>query len=400
MPEPAWAHWSAAGAERPWTIGVEEEVMLLERDRWGVANLADAVVAQLPPELARSVGLETHACVLELRTAPHDSVAAAGAELARLRRSVAALLGRRLGLAAAAAGTHPLVTRAEVEVSAGVRYRGIAEATGVLARREPTMALHVHVAVPTGDGAIRALDGLRGDLPLLLALSANSPFWRGEDTGFASVRTPIFSMFPRTGIPRRYGTYERYVATVDPLLRSGALPDDGHLWWDARPRPHLGTLEVRIMDAQTRVLDAVALTALVRCMVRAHAEGAPQAASDEVLAENRFRAARDGMRATFVAAGGNRLQPARELLRRRLDDLAPVADELRCTPELILVHGLAAGTGAERQRAQAREAGLPDLPRRLASAFAGAGVASAPSRPLPRAGRPRFVTMSETTVTR
>jgi glutamate---cysteine ligase / carboxylate-amine ligase len=175
----------------------------------GFANRAGEVVAQLPPELAGSVGLETHACVLELRTGPHASVATAGAELARLRRRVAALLRWRLGLAAAAAGTHPLATRAEVEVSAGSRYRGIAETTRVLARREPTMALHVHVAVPTGDAAIRALDRLRGDLPLLLALSANSPFWRGEDTGFASIRTPIFSMFPRTGIPRRYGTYER-----------------------------------------------------------------------------------------------------------------------------------------------------------------------------------------------
>jgi carboxylate-amine ligase len=124
MPEPAWAHWSPAGAERPWTLGVEEEVMLLDRDRWRVANLADELVAQLPPELAGSVGLETHACVLELRTAPHGSVAAAGAELARLRRCVAALLGRRLGLAAAAAGTHPFATSAEVEVSAAPRYRG------------------------------------------------------------------------------------------------------------------------------------------------------------------------------------------------------------------------------------------------------------------------------------
>jgi carboxylate-amine ligase len=400
MPEPAWAQWSAAGAERPWTVGIEEEVMLLDRDRWGVANVAGEVVAQLPPELAGSVGLETHACVLELRTAPHASVAAAGAELARLRRCVAALVGRRLGLAVAAAGTHPLVTRAEVEVSAGPRYRDIEDSTRVLARREPTMALHVHVAVPTGDGAIRALDGLRHDLPLLLALSANSPFWRGEDTGFASIRTPIFSMFPRTGIPRSYGTYERYVAAVDPLLRSGALPDTGHLWWDARPRPHLGTLEVRIMDAQTRVLDAAALAALVCCLVRAHAEVAPQAMPDEVLAENRFRAARDGMRATFVAPDGSRLQPARELLRRRLDELAPVADDLHCAPELILAHGLAAGTGAERQRAQAREAGLPGLPLRLASAFGGAGIVAAASRSLPRAGRPRFVTMSETTVTR
>ena len=135
-------------------------------------------------------------------------------------------------------------------------------------------------------------------------------------------------------------------------------------------------------------------------LVRAHAECPAPRVPDEVVAENRFRAARDGMRATFIAADGGPPRPARELLRRRLDELAPFADELGCMPELILVPGLAAGTGAERQRAQAREAGLPDLPRRLASAFAGAGIVAASSGPLPRGGRPRFVTISETTVTR
>src|SRR3954466_205858 len=117
------------------------------------------------------------------------------------------------------------------------------------------MALHVHVAVPDGATAVRALDGLRDDLPLLLALSANSPFWRGADSGFASMRTPIFSMFPRVGIARHFGAYAEYVRAVEAVVGSGAIRDPSFLWWDARIQPRFGTVEVRIMDAQSRVTD-------------------------------------------------------------------------------------------------------------------------------------------------
>ena len=167
---------------------------------------------------------ETHACGVELRTDPDPSVAGAAAQLAHLRELLDATLKDGLGLRAAAAGTHPLATGAEVAVSGRERYREIAATMRALARREPTMAMHVHVAVPDGDTAVRALDRLRADLPLLLALSGNSPYWRGADSGFASIRTPIFGMFPRVGIPRRFGTYDGYVQAVDLLLRASG-PD-------------------------------------------------------------------------------------------------------------------------------------------------------------------------------
>lgn len=204
---PVWARWTEAAAETPWTVGIEEEVMLLDpRRTWSVANRIDAVLAALPPGIAAHASAETHACVVELRTAPHPTVAAAGAELALLRRALDEALRGTLGLRAAAAGTHPTATPSEVALSAGARYRHIGATMGALAHREPTMAQHVHVAVPDGACAVRALNGLRSDLPLVLALSANSPFWRGGDSGFASIRTPIFSMFPRVGIPRRFGS--------------------------------------------------------------------------------------------------------------------------------------------------------------------------------------------------
>jgi glutamate---cysteine ligase / carboxylate-amine ligase len=361
---PAWAAWSPRAAARPWTVGIEDEAMLLEPGSWAPANRVEDVLAALPPEAGRSAATETHACVLELRTDPHATVAGAAAELAALRRTLAETLDA-LGLRAAAAGTHPLATAAQVELCARSRYRAVTEMTRVLARREPTMAQHVHVAVPGPAEAVRALDGLRGELPLLLALAANSPYWRGEDSGFASMRTPLFSAFPRSGIARAFGDYAGYVAAVDPLLRAGAIPDLGFLWWDARLQPALGTVEVRGMDAQSRPADAAALAAVVQCLVRLHAEGGPPAAAPEVLDENRFLAARDGVDAVLLDGRGGRLS-ARDAVFDLLVRCAPAGRELGCTEELGLAARLAADPGHARQR----RTGIDDLAGALADAFA------------------------------
>jgi glutamate---cysteine ligase / carboxylate-amine ligase len=367
---PGWARWSAAASARPWTVGIEEEAMIVDPGDWSVANRIDDVLAALPASLACRTSAETHACVIELKTTPSASVADAASELARLRRALDRTLRRRLGLRAASAGTHPLAHRAEVAVSAGSRYREIAATMRVLAYREPTMAQHVHVAVTDGDTAVRALDGLRHDLPLVLALAANSPYWRAADSGFASVRTPIFSMFPRVGIPRRFGTYAQYVQAVDPMLRANAIPDPGFLWWDARLQPRLGTVEVRIMDAQSRVRDAAALAAVVQCLVRLHADGKRwRAAGSEVLAENRFLAARDGMRAQLVEVCAERTRPLRDALAELLADCEPIAVELGCEDELAGAAELAADPGDARQRRYAGEAALAHLPEWLADQF-------------------------------
>ena len=189
--------------------------MLLDpHSDWSVANRVDDVLGVLPAQVATHASAETHACVVELSTAPFATVAAASAELTHLRQSLDGALRDNLGLRAAVAGTHPTVTRSEVALSAGVRYQQIGATMRTLALREPTMAQHVHVLIrrPAQRPSV------------LLALSANSPFWRGRDSGFASIRTPIFSMFPRVGIPRRFGDYTEYVSAVEPMLRSGRSP--------------------------------------------------------------------------------------------------------------------------------------------------------------------------------
>jgi glutamate---cysteine ligase / carboxylate-amine ligase len=366
----AWTRW-AGDAGRPWTVGIEEELMLLDPAGHGYVNRVDDVLEALPPAVAEHTAPETHACVLELRSSPHATVAQAAVELGGLRERVDDVLREQLGLCAAVAGLHPTAGRDDAELSTHPRYREVAASTRALARREPTMAQHVHVSVPDEDMAVRALDGLRGDLPVILALSANSPYWLGRDSGFASMRTPIFSMFPRVGIPRRFGGYGEYVATVGALLRSHAVADPGFVWWDARLQPRLGTVEVRVMDAQSRLLDVAALAAVVQCTVRRHAERrGGYAPAPELLAENRFLAARDGMDAQLLdERRDDGRRSLRAALAQLLEDSAGAAAELGCTAELEDAAVLAADPGYARQRRCADRHGMPGLLARLAGEF-------------------------------
>ena len=202
--------------------------MLLEPSDWSLAQSSDVVLAGLSDELSAHTAPETHAAVVELATGVHQDVDGAVAELASLRSRLSLELDA-LGLTVAAAGTHPLTVHEETEVSGAVRYRGLRDSLRVLARREPTMALHVHVGVPAPEDAIRVLNGLRRQIPVLLALSANSPFWQGRDSGFASARTHIFQAFPRAGPPRFFADYADYTGAVDALIAPGAIPDPSFL---------------------------------------------------------------------------------------------------------------------------------------------------------------------------
>src|SRR5687767_1580506 len=351
-PLTGWAAWNRAGADAPWTVGVEEEVMLLDPVTWMPASRSEEVLAALDPEVAEHTAAETHGSAVELATAPHGTVAEAVAQLAELRRGLAEQLGS-MGMAAAVAGTHPLASWEDTEVSPGARYQFLYASMRELARREPTFALHVHVAVPDEHAALRALNGLREELPLLLALSANSPYWQGRDSGLASARIPIFQAFPRTGTPRAFASYEAYVEAVDVLIRCDAIPEPTFLWWDARLQPRFGTVEVRIMDAQTRVADTAAIVALVQCLVRLEAEREPAeptpADAPEVLSENRFIAARDGIGARLIEPAASTRRPARDRLAELVDACTPHARALGCAAELAAVQRLAASPGAARQ---------------------------------------------------
>jgi carboxylate-amine ligase len=366
MSDAHWADWSPAGREAPWTVGVEEEIMLLEPRSWGLDSRSDEVLAALPEDLQGRTAAETHGSALEIATTPHADVAGVAAELCALRSALARVLDP-LGIRAAVAGTHPFTLWEDVEVSPGARYQFLYSSLRELARREPTFGLHVHVAVPTPEQAVRAYNRLRAHLPMLLALSGNSPFWQGRDTGLASMRTPLFQAFPRVGIPRECRSYADYVEGVDMLLRCDAIPEPTFLWWDVRLQPRFGTIEVRIMDAQTRVADTAALTALVQCLVHLEAHeghaGRSLVSRPEVLEENRFIAARDGMEAKLLDPALECRRDAREWLDELLDVCAPHAAELGCPAELEAVRTLAGAPGAARQRSRAGQGSAPQLGR-------------------------------------
>jgi glutamate---cysteine ligase / carboxylate-amine ligase len=382
---PSWARWNRA-SKRRFTIGVEEELMLLNPSDFSLAQSGEKVLRRLSGELYAHTAPETHASVIELATGIHSDVAGAVAELAALR----ALLDRELramGLIAASAGMYPLAYSGETRVSGSARYGVVAESMRMLARREPTLALHVHIGVPDPEDAIRVLNGLRDAVPVLLALSANSPFSKAHDSGFASSRTVIFQAFPRTGTARRFSGYADYVQAVDALIASGALPDPSFLWWDVRLQPALGTVEVRVMDAQITVADTAALIALVHSLARLELvdESVDSGVGPEVLAENRFLAARDGLDARLIDPEKRVLVPVRALLDALLATCRANADAVGSV-ELDRVSRLAAANGAERQRRWAREDGLVQLVSKLTQRFAAPSTRSRQRTP-PAPGR-------------
>jgi carboxylate-amine ligase len=356
-------------------VGVEEEIMVLDPRGWGLAGDTDGLLPDLGQDLAGSVAGETHQAVLELTSAPHTRAAQAAEELAGLRQSLNRELRAR-GLQAAAAGTHPRALWTDVQVSSGRRYQDIYESMRELARREPTFAQHVHVGVEDPEQAVNLLNRLRAHLPLLLALSANSPFWQGRDSGLASARTSIFQAFPRVGIPRQFADYSDYVEAVDRMLRCGAFADPTFLWWDVRLQPRFGTVEVRIMDSQVTVERATALAALIQSI--AHLEltrdergsDSGRTVSDpEVLEENRFLAFRDGIDASFIDPSAGTRVPARVLVAALIAEAREHAEELGCERALEAVAELAEDPGAGWQRRTAARSGLDGLVVSLCDRF-------------------------------
>jgi glutamate---cysteine ligase / carboxylate-amine ligase len=346
--------------------------MLLDPVSWSLTQRGDEVLALAGADLAGRCAAETHEAALELRTGPHATVRDAIAELRELRQLLVRDLSR-LGMSAAACGTHPGLMNEPTRVSPSSRYQVIYQTTRDLARREPTFALHVHVGVPDPQRAIRLVNQLRAHLPMLLGLSASSPLLRGRATGLASNRTILFQGFPRTGLPRRFDSYRDWAATVDLLVRSGAIPEPTFLWWDVRPQPRLGTVEVRIMDAQPRLASTAGLVALVQALARLELEqgfASPKlVSSQEVLAENRFIAARDATAAELIDPVNATLVPLPRLLDDVLAAARPHAVALDAVEELEEVRMLVLAPEPRRQERLAASAGVPQLVADLAARF-------------------------------
>ena len=304
----------AFGKGDPYTLGVEEEYMLLDAETFDLVQHIDTVLAAVAGhELEGRINPELMQSVLEITTPVCRTVADVERELTELRSYVTEVAGGQ-GLRVGSAGTHPFSLFERQRITAKDRYRSLVDQMQYVARRELIFGMHVHVAVDGPEKAIQVVNGLLAHLSQLLALTASSPFWRGEPTGLASSRQMVFAAFPRSGPPPRFRDYNDYAEVVGQLERTGCIKDYTHIWWDIRLHPRLGTVEIRICDAVTRLEDAVALAAFCQSLVKLYSErfdaGEEIPSYHRILTtENKWLAARYGLEAPVMDLADREAEP-------------------------------------------------------------------------------------------
>jgi carboxylate-amine ligase len=353
----------------PYSVGLEEEVMLMDPESLELADRADEVLERLrgdprfKPELPASQ--------LEIMMAPHGLVTDSARALIDARRELAAATDGLVALAAS--GAHPF-SRGLGALNPSERYRELEETYGCVARRELVCALQVHVSVGGHDRALAVYNAARSYLPQLAALAANAPFYEGEDTGFASVRPLIATLLPRQGVPPAFASFTDYAATLAWGSTSGAFDDPTTWWWELRLHGGFGTLEFRVPDAQSTVGEAAAMAALIQALVawlsRRHADGAKLPVHPRwMIEQNRWSACRHGTEGSMVDLDSGERRPTRALLEALLDDVREVAGELGSDGELGAAASMVEANGALRQRAAARNGGTRGVAQWLARRF-------------------------------
>lgn len=343
---------------RGYALGVEEELHIVDASTGELVPKIEEIMSRLPEDLEEAVSYELFQSVLEIKTPPCASAAEAAGRLRELRSRVGSWAAA-CGAALASAGTHPFSRYRDQKITDQERYRKVIRTLRWIAEREVIFGQHVHVAVPGEDEVIEAHNRLSEWAPLLLALSSNSPFWQGKDTGFESTRVKIFETFPRAGLPPAFPDYESFESYVDLMVDSGAMDDYTFCWWDVRPHARIGTIELRILDSQTSLNNAIALTALTQCLVASSLSSPPKGPYHRELAiENKWRASRLGLDAAFYDMEKRINVPTRDLTRALVEELRPVSQDLGCEAELLNVLEIVeGGTGSQHQRRVYEESG-------------------------------------------
>ncbi len=354
----AEAHW---GESTPWSVGAEEELMLVDARTLLLAPESPSVVAAADRELGPGrIKTELFASVVELNTGACESAVEAAARLADLRSAADRLAGE--GLRIFAAGSHAISRPEEQEIVPEERYRAFVDYAGISARRQGVNGLHVHVGMPDADTCMRALEGALQWLPAVLAVSANSPYLSGEETGLASSRAAILAELPRSGAPPAFRDFAEWERFIDRLKAVELIPDYTMLWWDVRPHPRLGTLEIRMPDQPTAVAVTAALIALLQALcVWAARRDAPvyDPVARALYQQNRWAALRAGLDAGLLHPERDEVVPARDMVRDLVARVGPVAAELGSG---ALLAGLDLDrTWAERQLEVGRRDGLEAL---------------------------------------
>ena len=346
------------------SLGVEVELALVDAEKGGLVCLAPDVLAEISAPFESGehpkVKKELFQCTIEVITGVCQTVAQARADLAESMRELHVVVDKR-GAGFIGAGLHPFTPWHELMRSEGERYDRLVDRIAWPARRLTTHGVHVHVGVRSGDKAIATVNSLSGYLPIFLALSASSPYWNGRDTGLASTRTKIFEAMPTTGLPPVLRDWAEFNVFLDTMITAGTIETVREVWWDIRPHPTYGTVELRMCDAMPTLWETAAMAALAQCLVQTFDEAmdrgeTPPVPREWVRRENKWRAARWGIEAELVVDDAGRTRPIRDVTRDLVVELSPVAEQLGCANELADLLVIAdRGPSYLRQRRMAEE---------------------------------------------
>lgn len=359
---PAIEH--AYGSSTPYSLGVEEEFQLVHTETLELASRIDVVLDNATDCDRRYIKPELLQSVIESATSVCATVEDARSDVLGLRCRLGQL-AEQSDCHIASAGTHPYSRYEFQKVTDNERYLDIISRLKWIAQRELIFGLHVHVGIDTPEKAIAVFNGIRQYLPELLALSANSPLWQGRHTGLQSSRSKVFDSFPRSGLPQSFDSWDDWCRLMKRAMDTGAIDDYTYIWWDVRPHPKYGTIEIRVCDAQTRVDDTIALTALIQAMcawigARFEAGERPELPPMMLIAENKWSAARHGLDGTFIDFDTDSVVPTREAVGALVESVRPFARILGSERELDLVDDLLVnGNGASRQLAVYAESESP-----------------------------------------
>ncbi len=342
------------------SLGVEVELEVVDAVTGELVSAATPILAELgaayPDGIHPKAKHELFECTVEIITGICATAAEARADLQATLDEVAAAAERR-GLALLCSGTHPFSSWHDQQVSPDPRYALLLDEMQWMAQRLQIFGVHVHVGVTSRQKAVAIANALAGYIPHFLALTASSPFWEGRDTGLASARSKVFEGLPTAGLPAPLESWEEFEHFMDTLVTSGAISTVREVWWDIRPHPDFGTVELRMCDGIPTLSEITAVAALGQCLV-AHLDAAldrdaaPPRPPNWILSQNKWRVGRHGLDAEIIVDEAGGQQPVAQAVRDLVAELAPTADRLGCPAELARVEGiLTGGASYARQRA-------------------------------------------------
>jgi carboxylate-amine ligase len=337
------------------TIGIEEEYQTIDPQTRDLRSHIEAeIISKGKILLKEAVKAEMHQSVVEIGTGVCRNIKDASVELKRFRTQICEL-AKQNNLRVAAAATHPFADWRNQEIYPDARYETIVQDLKMVARANLIFGLHVHIGVEDRETSIHLMNAARYFLPHILALSTNSPFWLGMDTGLKSYRCKVFDKFPRTNIPDTFLSWGEYERFVNLLVKTNCIDNAKKIWWDIRPHPHFPTLEFRICDVPLRVDETIAITALIQATIaklyKLHsANQSFRIYERALLMENKWRALRYGLDGKLIDFGKQIEVPVRDLIYEYLRFIDDVVDELNSREEINYIHRiLEQGTGADRQ---------------------------------------------------